>query len=51
MINQLLDNNFDLSHFEEQILERAMEKSEGNVTQAARLLGITRPQMAYRLKK
>jgi transcriptional regulator with PAS, ATPase and Fis domain len=51
VINQLLDNEFDLSQFEQQILESAMQKAEGNVTQAARYLGITRPQMAYRLKK
>ena len=51
VINQLLDNGFDLSQFEQQVIERAMEKAEGNVTQAARILGITRPQMAYRLKK
>lgn len=50
-IDQLLGNSFDLNNFEQQLIERAMEKSSGNVTQAARLLGITRPQMAYRLKK
>ena len=51
LINQLLKNDFDLSHFEQKIIERAMGKAEGNITQAARILGITRPQMAYRLKK
>ena len=51
LIDQLLDNGFDLNQFEQQLIERAMDKAEGNVTQAARLLGITRPQMAYRLKK
>lgn len=51
VIDQLLNYDFDLTHFEQQILERAMEKAEGNITQAARILGITRPQMAYRLKK
>ena len=51
VIDQLLNHNFDLAHFEQQVLERAMEKADGNITQAARILGITRPQMAYRLKK
>lgn len=50
-IDQLLSDSFDLNSFEQQLLSRAMEKASGNVTQAARLLGITRPQMAYRLKK
>ncbi len=50
-IDRLLDSDFDLQDFEQQLLSRAMEKASGNVTQAARLLGITRPQMAYRLKK
>lgn len=51
VIDRLLNHDFDLTQFEQQILERAMEKAEGNITQAARILGITRPQMAYRLKK
>lgn len=51
LIDRLLENNFDLNNFENQLLESAMTKASGNVTQAARLLGITRPQMAYRLKK
>ncbi len=50
-IDQLLDSNFDLNHFEQALLSRAMEKSKGNITHAAHLLGITRPQMAYRIKK
>ena len=29
----------------------AVEKANGNLSQAARLLGMTRPQLAYRLKK
>ncbi|MCP4597121.1 sigma-54-dependent Fis family transcriptional regulator [Neptuniibacter sp.] len=51
LVDQLLNENFDLNNFEQQLLDRAMQKASGNVTQAARLLGITRPQMAYRLKK
>ncbi len=51
LAEQLLDNEFSLEEFEQQLLTKAMEKSEGNITHAARLLGITRPQMAYRLKR
>lgn len=51
LVDQLLGSEFDLNSFEQTLLERAMAKASGNVTQAARLLGITRPQMAYRLKK
>jgi len=50
-IEQLLDNNFDLESFEHQLLKEAINQTDNNITQAARLLGITRPQMAYRLKK
>jgi len=32
------------------LLRRAVERAQGNVAAAARLLGITRPQMVYRLK-
>lgn len=51
LIDQLLNDDFDLNGFEQALLERSMTIAKGNVTQAARLLGITRPQMAYRLKK
>ena len=32
------------------LLKKAVERAEGNMSAAARLLGITRPQMVYRLK-
>lgn len=32
-------------------MQIAMQRGEGNLSQAARLLSITRPQLAYRLKK
>ena len=31
--------------------QRAVERADGNLAAAARLLGITRPQLTYRLKK
>jgi len=50
-IDEMLENNFNLENFEQQLLKEAINKAGNNITQAARLLGITRPQMAYRLKK
>jgi DNA-binding protein Fis len=39
-----------LDEIETLLLKRAFESSGGNLSAAARLLGITRPQMVYRLK-
>jgi transcriptional regulator with GAF, ATPase, and Fis domain len=33
------------------LLETAVDKARGNLSSAARMLGITRPQIAYRLKR
>ncbi|MFC6673920.1 sigma-54 interaction domain-containing protein [Marinobacterium aestuariivivens] len=51
LCEQLLSQPFSLEDMENQLLQQAMEKAEGNVSKAARLLGMTRPQLAYRLKK
>ncbi len=40
-----------LNEIEEVYIEVAMELSEGNVSRAAGLLGFTRAQLDYRLKK
>jgi len=47
----LLDSEFDLEGFEATLLRRALTRCDGNVSAAARMLGITRPQLAYRMKK
>ena len=39
-----------LDDIETMLLKKAVERAHGNVAAAARLLGITRPQMVYRLK-
>jgi DNA-binding NtrC family response regulator len=39
-----------IDEFETLLLKKAVKKARGNVAAAARLLGITRPQMVYRLK-
>ncbi len=44
------EGDISLDEIETVLLKRAIEKAQGNVAAAARLLGITRPQMVYRLK-
>lgn len=47
----VLAHHIDLGSLELRLMRTAMRRAEGNLSQAARLLGITRPQLAYRLKK
>ncbi|MGQ3676444.1 sigma 54-interacting transcriptional regulator [Xanthobacter sp. TB0139] len=47
----LLTDDFDLQAHEQRLLKRAVARAGGNLTQAAGLLGITRRQLAYRLKQ
>lgn len=49
--DELLDRQCDLAELEQHMIAKAMEKSNGNVTQAAKLLGLSRPALDYRLKK
>ena len=50
-VNLLLDRNTSLQELENRLLNAAVTRSQGNLSSAARLLGMTRPQLAYRLKK
>lgn len=47
---KLLREDFSLDEFERTMLVLAMERAGGNISAAARLLGVTRPQLRYRLK-
>ena len=40
-----------LDEVEATLIRHAVEQAEGNLSAAARALGITRPQLSYRLKK
>ena len=40
-----------LDQVEAMLLEAAVDKAGGNLSSAARMLGLTRPQLAYRLKR
>ena len=50
-VTGLLDRGLDLHTLETKLLQEAMARARGNLAGAARLLGISRPQLAYRLKK
>ncbi len=51
LCEQVLQQNIDMASLEQRLMQLAMQRAKGNLSQAARLLGITRPQLAYRLKK
>jgi transcriptional regulator with GAF, ATPase, and Fis domain len=40
-----------LEELEQNLLHEAVEKANGNLSAAARLLGVTRPQLSYRLQR
>ena len=50
LYTRLLAEGFDLEAHEDRLLRIATERARGNLTHAARILGITRRQLAYRLK-
>ncbi len=50
-IDTLLSPGFNLERHELDLVKRALDLAEGNQSKAATLLGITRNQMVYRLKK
>lgn len=50
-MDQALDQMGSLEKIEEALLKHTLVRAENNVAEAARLLGVTRPTLAYRLKK
>jgi transcriptional regulator with GAF, ATPase, and Fis domain len=48
---QLIVEGFDLAEHETALLQVAVQRANGNLARAARLLGITRRQLAYRLER
>jgi DNA-binding NtrC family response regulator len=48
---RIVDSGIALETLEARVLELAVERSRGNLSGAARLLGMTRPQLAYRLRR
>jgi DNA-binding NtrC family response regulator len=51
LIKWLLNEPFSLKAFEGELIKTALEKTHGNFSQAARLLGVTRDWLRYRIEK
>ncbi|HEY5789248.1 MAG TPA: sigma 54-interacting transcriptional regulator [Gammaproteobacteria bacterium] len=51
LLDRMLEQGLGLDGFEERLLRHALERAGNNLAEAARLVGLTRPQFAYRLKK
>jgi DNA-binding NtrC family response regulator len=48
---RILDCGSTLEEVEARVLDHAVSRARGNLAEAARLLGLTRPQLAYRQKQ
>jgi DNA-binding NtrC family response regulator len=51
LCDAVLASGLSLEALEAQVLKEAVSRSKGNLALAARLLGMTRPQLQYRLKR
>jgi transcriptional regulator with GAF, ATPase, and Fis domain len=51
LCEQLLGQGLSLDTLEQQLLEQAVRRAKGNLSAAARSLGLTRPQLAYRMRQ
>lgn len=51
LIDSIMSAGLSLDQLEAQLLQEAVRRADGNLASAARLLGITRPQLQYRLKR
>ncbi len=49
--NAKYDEPLTLDLLQQKVIEQAVEHTGGNLAKAARLLGLTRPQLAYRMQK
>jgi DNA-binding NtrC family response regulator len=51
LIDGILASGISLNELETGLMDEAVRRAKGNLASAARMLGITRPQMQYRLKR
>lgn len=51
LAEQVISHQISLPELEEALIQKAMESTGGNVSSAARILGLTRAALAYRLKR
>ena len=47
----MLGSGYSLDQLESMLIDEAVSRSQGNLAGAARTLGISRPQLSYRLKR
>lgn len=47
----LVASGLGIEYLEEQLIIKAIDSAEGNLSKAAKILGLSRPQLAYRHKK
>lgn len=51
LLNDMMDRKLSINVMERLLIQEAVDRSNGNISAAARLLGLTRPQLSYRLNK
>jgi DNA-binding NtrC family response regulator len=51
LLNDMMDRKLSINAMERLLIQEAVDRSSGNISAAARLLGLTRPQLSYRLNK
>lgn len=51
LLDAVFNGTLTLDQVDAMLLETAVDKARGNLSSAARMLGLTRPQIAYRLKR
>jgi ActR/RegA family two-component response regulator len=51
LLSETSDDKWSLDHLKNTLIQAAVKKEDGNLSAAARLLGLTRPQLTYRIKK
>jgi transcriptional regulator with AAA-type ATPase domain len=51
LCDAILASGISLDQLESMLLDEAVQRAQGNLAGAARSLGISRPQLSYRLKR
>ena len=51
LFDQVLAEGFGLESLEDALIQEAVQRARGNLAAAARTLGLTRPQLSYRLQR
>ena len=50
-VEHVFKEQWSIEHIEESLVAEAMQRASGNMAKAARMLGMTRSQVVYRLQK